>query len=265
MKLHYRKYGEGPALVILHGLFGSGDNWTSIAKQLSDTFTVILPDQRNHGQSAHSEIHDYESMRDDLNELVSDLNLRRFFLAGHSMGGKTAMAYAVRWPEKLEGLVVADISPFRGDDTSGSEHSYHGRILNAILSLDPDTMETREETDKELEKAGFPLAIRGFILKNLRRVSGNRFEWKINAPALLKNLGNIMKPMDRQSVFSHRVSGFPVLFLRGSRSDYLPKSDFPDILNIFPAAEFIEIPEAGHWLHADNPGEVIRCFRKLIY
>lgn len=264
MKLYHRKYGNGPVLVILHGLFGSGDNWTSIAKQLSETFTVILPDQRNHGQSEHSGIHDYESMRNDLHELIKDLNVERFFLAGHSMGGKTAMAFAVKWPEMLEGLLVADISPFREDDTVGTEQSYHARILNAILSLDLDAISTREEADAALEKAGFPLKIRGFILKNLRRVSGNRFEWKINAPVLLKNLENIMKPMDRQNVFSHRVSGFPVLFLRGSQSDYLPKSDYPDILNIFPAAEFVEIPEAGHWLHADNPREVIRSFRKLI-
>lgn len=264
MKLYNRKYGDGPVLVILHGLFGSGDNWTSIAKQLSDTFTVILPDQRNHGHSGHSDIHDYESMRNDLHELVKDLDVGRFFLAGHSMGGKTAMAFAVKWPEMLEGLLVADISPFRDADTVGSEHSYHARILNAILSLDLSAVSTREEADAELEKEGFPLVIRGFILKNLRRVSGNRFEWKINAHALLKNLGNIMKPMDRQAVFSQRVSGFPVLFLRGTESDYLPKSDYPEILNIFPAAEFIEIPGAGHWLHADNPDEVIRCFRKLI-
>lgn len=264
MKLFHRQYGNGPVLIILHGLFGSGDNWTSIAKQLSDTFTVILPDQRNHGLSAHSEIHDYDSMRNDLHELVKELNISKFFLAGHSMGGKTAMAFAVKWPEMLEGLVVADISPFKGDDTVGKEHSYHAGILKAILSLDLKEISSREEADGQLETSGFPEKIRGFILKNLKRTSGNNFEWKINAPVLLKNLNNIMKPMDRQSVFSHRVSGFPVLFLRGSESDYLPESDYPDILNIFPAAEFVDIPGAGHWLHADNPEEVISWFRKLV-
>ena len=92
MKLFYRKYGNGPPLIILHGLFGSSDNWVTIAKMLSESFTVYLPDQRNHGQSAHSEIHDYFSMRDDLYRTGKNLKLKKFFLAGHSMGGKTAIA-----------------------------------------------------------------------------------------------------------------------------------------------------------------------------
>ncbi len=105
-------------MIILHGLYGSSDNWVTIAKELADSFTVYLPDQRNHGQSPHSDIHDYESMSDDLFELVMDLNLGRFFLAGHSMGGKTAYPFALKWPEMLYGLIVADISPFTDEKTS---------------------------------------------------------------------------------------------------------------------------------------------------
>ena len=101
MKLFFRKYGNGPPLVILHGLYGSSDNWVTIAKHLSDSFTVYLPDQRNHGQSPHSKIHDYDSMSDDLYELVNDLKLKKIFLAGHSMGGKTAISFALKWPEML--------------------------------------------------------------------------------------------------------------------------------------------------------------------
>ncbi|HEX2967879.1 MAG TPA: alpha/beta fold hydrolase [Bacteroidales bacterium] len=264
MKLFYRKYGQGPVLVILHGLFGSSDNWTTIAKNLSDDFTVILPDQRNHGQSPHSGIHDYESMSEDLHELVTSLSISKFFLAGHSMGGKTAIAFALKWPEMLEGLLVADISPFRSDDRTGSEHSYHEKILNAMRSLDLSQINSREEADSELKKAGLSLKIRGFVLKNLRRTDNNRFEWKLNVNALLKNLNNIMRPMKRDSVLSNIITGFPVLFLKGSESDYLPPNDYPDILSAFPAAEFIEISNAGHWLHADNPDEVIKSIRKLL-
>lgn len=264
MKLFYRKYGNGPALIILHGLFGSSDNWTSIAKKLENEFTVILPDQRNHGQSPHSPVHDYESMRNDLHELVTDLSLDRFFLAGHSMGGKTAMAFAMKWPEMLQGLLVADISPFRGDDNIGTEHSYHAKILNAMLELDLSNISSREEAETELAESGLPPRIRGFILKNLRRADGNRFEWKLNAPVLLKNLPGIMKPMERNPSYSARITGFPVLFLRGSESDYLPPEDFPAILEIFPAAEFIEIPHAGHWLHADNPDAVIKAIHMFM-
>jgi pimeloyl-ACP methyl ester carboxylesterase len=103
MKLFYRKYGNGPALIILHGLFGSSDNWVTIAKKISDKFTVYLPDLRNHGNSPHSDEQDYNLMRDDLHELVTDLNLKKFFLAGHSMGGKVAISFAIRWPEMLSG------------------------------------------------------------------------------------------------------------------------------------------------------------------
>lgn len=264
MKLFYRKYGHGPVLIILHGLFGSSDNWTGIAKKLESRFTVILPDQRNHGQSPHSEVHDYESMGNDLHELVKDLSIEKFFLAGHSMGGKTAMAFAMRWPEMLLGLLVADISPFKGDDTVGAEHSYHAGILNAMLALDLTTISSREEAESGLSKFGFPPKINGFILKNLRRVEGNRFEWKLNAPSLLKNLENIMKPMERNPSYSGRVTGFPVIFLRGSESDYLPVSDYPAIREIFPAAEFIEIPGAGHWVHADNPDAVVKSINMFL-
>lgn len=264
MKLFYRKYGKGPVLIILHGLFGSSDNWTTIAKHLSNDFTVILPDQRNHGQSPHSEIHDYESMRNDLHELVKDLSVEKFFLAGHSMGGKTAISFAVKWPEMLQGLLIADISPFRGDDNVGSEHSYHAKILKTMLDLDLDKIQSREDAESELKKSGLPPKIIGFIMKNMKRTEEKRFEWKLNAPVLLKNLEYIMKPMERDSAYSSRVTGFPVIFLRGSNSDYLPPEDYADILDIFPAAEFIEIPNAGHWLHADNPEAVIKSIRRFL-
>ncbi len=264
MKLNYRKYGNGPALIILHGLFGSSDNWTTIARNLSVDFTVILPDQRNHGQSPHSEIHDYEAMRNDLHELVRDLSVEKFFLAGHSMGGKTAISYAIRWPEMIQGLLVADISPFRSDDKSGSEHSLHEKILKTMLALDLDKIASRDEAESELSKSGLSHKIIGFILKNLRRTDANNFVWKLNAPALLKNLDNIMRPMERDTEYSGRVTGFPVIFLKGSDSDYLPAEDYKDILDIFPAAEFIEIPNAGHWLHADNPEAVIDSIRRFL-
>ena len=264
MKLFYRKYGNGPVLIILHGLFGSSDNWTTIAKHLSGDFTVILPDLRNHGQSPHSEIHDYESMRNDLYELVTDLSLQKFFLAGHSMGGKIAISFAMKWPEMLLGLLIADISPFRGDDNVGSEHSYHAKILKTMLDLNLGSIHSREQAESELGKSALPPKIIGFIMKNLRRIEGNHFEWKLNAPVLLKNLEYIMEPMERDAAYSSRVTGFPVIFLRGSNSDYLPHEDYADILNIFPAAEFIEIPDSGHWVHADNPEAVIKSIRRLI-
>jgi len=148
MKLFFRKYGEGPPLIILHGLYGSSDNWATIAKNLSDSFTVYLPDQRNHGQSPHSDIHDYDSMREDLYELATDLTLKKFFLAGHSMGGKTAISFALKYPEMLNGLLIADISPFLNEAHNKVAYSQHKSILEALLSIDLTNIMRRDDVSQ---------------------------------------------------------------------------------------------------------------------
>jgi esterase len=262
MELFYRKYGNGPVLIILHGLFGSSDNWNNIAKKLQDKCTVVLPDLRNHGMSPHSDTHDYESMSNDVYELAEKLSPGKFFLAGHSMGGKTAMRFALKWPWMLNGLMVADISPFR-TGSADTEYKMHKSILETMLSLDLSKVSTRDQAEKMLSEKGFDSRIAAFILKNLHR-KGSVFEWRINAPSLMKNLDEIISPLDRSKADSLRVTGFPVLFLKGERSGYLPESDYNDILRIFPAAEFKKISNAGHWLHADNQDEVVEYFREFI-
>lgn len=264
MKLFFRKYGNGPPLVILHGLYGSSDNWVTIARSLSDSFTVYLPDQRNHGQSHHSEIHDYDSMRDDLFELANDLSLGRFFLAGHSMGGKTAISFALKWPEKLNGLLIVDISPFTNESTRNSVYLQHCTILNAILSTDLRKVSTRREAEEALIIKIPSQKIRELILKNLQRTDENTFTWKLNASSLLKNLDRIMEGIELRTDYTQQISGFPVIFLKGGDSDYISPGDFLDIRKVFPAAEIVEIPGAGHWIHADKPDEVIRNLKKLL-
>lgn len=263
MKLFYRKYGEGPPLIILHGLYGSSDNWATIAKRLSDTFTVYLPDQRNHGQSPHSDVHDYESMRDDLFEMASDLKLNKFYLSGHSMGGKTAIAFALKWPEMIIGLLIADISPFNNETTARSGYNQHKTILDAILSIDLSVVTSRTEADLILQQMIPSAQTRGFILKNIDRLSGNEFGWKINASSLRKNLDKIMEGVDRKTALENSVSGFPVTFLRGENSDYITGTDYADIKKVFPAADIITVADAGHWIHSDNPDEVVKYLKKL--
>lgn len=263
MKLFYRKYGNGPPLIILHGLYGSSDNWATIAKTIRDSYTVYLPDQRNHGQSPHSQVHDYDAMRDDIHELALDLKLDKFFLAGHSMGGKTAISFALKWPEMLNGLMIADISPFTNENTNVIAYNQHLTILNSILSVDLSQVHTRDEARSVLAEKIPSEKIRGFVLKNLERTHDNSFKWKINAASLLGNLDKIMEGIDRKSYLSLRITGFPVIFLKGAESDYLPDSDFIDILKVFPGAEFVKIKGAGHWIHADNPDEVIKNIMRL--
>jgi pimeloyl-ACP methyl ester carboxylesterase len=264
MKLFFRKYGNGPPLIILHGLYGSSDNWVTIAKNLSDRFSVYLPDQRNHGQSPHSKIHDYESMSDDLYELVNELKLKKFFLAGHSMGGKTAIAFALKWPEMLFGLLIADISPFTDEANSHSIYSQHFTILNAILSVDLNHISTRAEAEIILKEKISSEKIRGLILKNLQRSDENKFNWKLNATALLSNLDKIMEGIKRENDFNRQISGFPVIFLKGGDSDYIPTGDYNDIYKVFLAAEIIQVMGAGHWIHVDKPDEVVKNIRRLL-
>ena len=264
MKLFYRKFGDGPPLIILHGLYGASDNWVTVARQLAEHYTVILPDQRNHGQSPHSGIHDYDSMRDDLLELVTDLRLKKFFLAGHSMGGITAIAFAIKWPEMLNGLVVADISPFTNERTKVDVYNQHIAILKTILSIDISSIRSRGQAESLLLEKIPSEKERAIIMKNLQRNANDRFTWKMNPESLYNNIENILAGIDLREALIHPVTGFPVIFLKGSYSDYLSYPDMAEIKKVFPAAELIEIMGAGHWIHADKPQEVIVQISRLL-
>jgi esterase len=264
MKLFYRSFGSGPELIILHGLYGSSDNWVSIAKKLSAGFRVILPDLRNHGQSLHNTEHTYESMCEDLIELASDLNIEKFFLAGHSMGGKVAITFSLKYPSMLNGLLIADISPFINESEKTNITSEHNYILSTILSVNPSVIKSRQEMENLLSEKISSDKIRGFILKNLQRDDGNRFSWKLNAEALLQNLDNIMEGIDSETWVAQQITGFPVIFLRGEKSAYIPDSHFAMISRVFPAVQFFTIKNAGHWIHADAPDEVVSYLKKLL-
>jgi esterase len=264
MKLFCRRYGDGPPLIILHGLYGSSDNWVTIAKIISNKFTVYLPDQRNHGQSPHSEVHDYDSMSSDLFELISDLGLTKFFLAGHSMGGKTAICFALRWPEMIDGLLIADISPFTDESIKPVVFNQHQTILKTILETDLTKVSSRHEAEILLSYKISSGKILSLIMKNLQRLTDNRFAWKINTSSLIKNLENIMVGLPRPSVEYQQVTGFPVIFLKGENSDYLSPSDYKDILKMFPSAEFRTVKNSGHWLHSDTPEAVAEALISLL-
>jgi esterase len=264
MRLFYRIYGSGHPLIILHGLFGSSDNWISIARSLSSKFMVVLPDQRNHGQSPHSQIHDYNSMKEDLDELVNELGWKNFFLAGHSMGGKVAVNYALSWPEKLDGLIVADISPFSQKSSESEDFVLHKKILDYMINENISRFKARNEISSNLSRNINSEKVRELVLKNLRRRSDNTFTWKINAMAIRENLHRMAEGIKPAYEYFPEIKGFPILFLRGEYSDYLQFDDYADILRVFPGCEFITIPGAGHWIHADNPEAVKDCFMRLV-
>lgn len=261
MEMYYSELGEGPPLFIIHGLYGSSDNWMKTAKALSGRFRVYSVDLRNHGRSPHSDVHNYEVMRDDLLELLDKLSVKKATLLGHSMGGKVAVCFAGHYPDRVEQLIVADIAPvsYSGTDREKEGRAYHAEVLEAMMRIDIDSSKSRAEADRKLSETVENRRIRQFLLKNLKRNKDKSFGWRINLDVLKRELDNIMDGINESCPgFRIPVTGFPVLFIRGERSSYIKDEDFPAIRKIFPQAEIITLPGAGHWLHAEKPGEFVR-------
>ncbi len=251
MKLNYKIVGTGKPLVILHGLFGSADNWLSIARELDKEFTMYLVDQRNHGDSPHDDEWNYEVMVEDLKELLDDEGLDKAYLMGHSMGGKTVMNFALKYPERVEKLIVADIAP-------RYYPVHHESILEGLNSLDLKTISSRKEADDALANYISEPGIRQFLLKSLGR-DADGFVWKINLPVITKNIENVGEALPEGESFEG-----PTLFLAGANSNYVQQKDLPEILEFFPNYELEFVQNAGHWLHAEQPHAVVEEIRKFL-
>lgn len=242
-QLNFRERGQGPALVILHGLFGSGRNWGSIARTMSSDFRVILPDLRNHGQSFHSAEHSYQLMAADLDRLLLNQGISQFHLLGHSMGGKVAMRYAFDFPDKLLNLIILDMAP------KGYPSTQHTALLQSLQNLDLSSITSRDDADQALKELIPANSLRQFLLSNLQhRQTG--WEWQINLPVLTQNLAHISGKLELPE---QTFAGCPVHFIYGDRSDYVSIQDLALIQSYFPAASLDCLPNAGHWLHADQP------------
>lgn len=269
MNLFYRSYGHGPALIIVHGLYGASDNWVSIAKELADHFEVFLIDQRNHGRSPHNPLHTYEAMKEDLREFMDTMKIQQAVLIGHSMGGKTVMHFAKDYPERVSSLVVVDIAPVSYLETAmHRKHSInHFEIISALKSVDFEKITSRQEVEDQLASTIHSERIFKFLMKNLHRLEGNRFTWSLNVAALEENLPAILDGLNEQEFAKGKgITGFPVLFIRGGNSDYISKDVFNDIiLTIFPFAELVTIPDASHWVHVEQPALLIKTLKYFIY
>lgn len=241
MKLFYKKLGEGFPIIVLHGLFGSSDNWVSMAKRFSDKYALYLLDLRNHGQSPHSNTHDYPSMVEDLVAFVQEEKLDKAILLGHSMGGKVAMKFAVQNPTKVEKLVVVDMAP----KVYKSKSKY---IIEALMSLDLSQISSRDQADKLLADKIKNRAIRLFTLKNLYRNDDLSFSWRLNLESLNNNLEKIGGAFGTEEIFDKET-----LFLQGEHSNYILDEDYELIKRIFPKSSIEKIPNAGHWIHTEQP------------
>jgi esterase len=251
MELYAREFGQGSPVVILHGLFGFSDNWQTVAKQLSEHHLVITPDLRNHGRSPHVPTHNYPEMAEDLRAFLEAHWIFHTAIVGHSMGGKVAMQLAMHHPDMVTKLVVVDMEPGQSDDNQSS-------IFKALLDMQISDMKERKEAEAFLLDRVPDLGTRQFLLKNITRNDDGGFEWKMNLPVLWENFDNILAPVDGEPFDK------PALFIRGSRSNYIRDHEWPGVLRLFPQAQLITIPDAGHWVHADQPAALIEALRAFL-
>lgn len=251
MKLYYRETGQGEPVIILHGLFGAGDNWLSVARLLEEEYRVILPDAQNHGQSPHSPEFNYQAMVGDLAELLDELGLESALFVGHSMGGKAAMNFAVAHPDRVQKLAVVDIAP---------KHYpvHHQTILKAYSSIDLQNMKSRKDADSAMAAYIKDMGTRQFLLKNLTRAEGGGFKWKHNLPVITEQIENVGEPLPQNTRYEK-----PTLFIAGSQSDYIQPQDHAIIKEHFPKARVEVVQGAGHWVHAEKPEEVVQLLKGL--
>ena len=251
--LAYAERGAGPPIIILHGLFGAGRNWASIAASLADRHRVVTVDLRNHGESPWAEPHDYPALADDVARLIERLVARPADVVGHSMGGKAAMVLALDRPEVVERLVVVDIAPARSLNPAGG-------YVRAMRAVPLATCTGRTDVEAALTDAIPDAAMRRFLTLNLR--SGpDGLRWPNNLEALERHMESILS---FPTYPPGRTFTKPTLFVAGGRSQYLRPEHRPEIERLFPRARFAVIENAGHWVHADAPGPFIETVSRFL-
>lgn len=243
VELKSRKYGaSGNVVVIIHGLFGSADNWMSIAKRLSDRFQVYCVDLRNHGRSPWADPHTYDAMAEDLHHFFKTLDTDQIHVIGHSMGGKAVMRFAQLHTSTVDQMAVIDIGPKFYD-------IHHRSILDAYASIDLQALKSRSQADELLKPRIENWSVRQFLLKNLYKDPKNQqWRWKINVKLLSEQIANV-----GQEVWPEEHCIIPTLFIRGENSNYILEEDIDEIRSQYIYSNVVTIPNAGHWVHAEQP------------
>ncbi len=254
IELAFNDFGKGPPLVILHGLFGSKRNWSSIAKALSNRYHVFCLDLRNHGDSPWADGMDYRALAGDVHAFLKRHALHKATVIGHSMGGKTAMALSLLHGELVDALVVVDIAPAptAGDDVRD--------YLEILAELPLAAFSSRSEIENHLTEAIPEPSIRAFLLQNLVRAD-ERLQWRVNLAALSDGMDDITGFIDPGHGRSYRG---PTLFVAGGNSAYVQPHDHAIVTSLFPGARIEVIPGAGHWLHAEQPGAFMRLLEDFL-
>lgn len=251
MILNSQDFGTGKAVVLFHGLFGSGDNLRAIARGLEDSYRVILPDLPNHGMSPHISSSTHEAMVDQLETFLDEIPGEPV-IGGHSLGAKLAMLIALRNPERYPALISIDMAP-REYEAS------HSDILSGLRAVPLSEISSRRDADEMLATAVPNAGVRSFLLKNLARTQSG-FRWRLNLDAIIADYDGMLGWRPADSTYTH-----PALFVGGENSRYLQaERDRERILTWFPHARIEMIEDAGHWLHADKPAEVVAEIRAFL-
>lgn len=253
MDLNFKVMGDGPPLIILHGLFGALDNWITLGRSFGEDFKTYLIDQRNHGKSPHTPSHSYPEMANDLKEWMDTQEIEHAFLLGHSMGGKTIMEMALTYPDRVSALVVADMAPVQYE-------AHHQAVFRALEAVPLKEIESRAQAERILNMHLSDPGVVQFLLKNIDRTPEGKYLWKMNLPVLIHEYDRILEEIPGNRTFTK-----PVLALRGGKSNYVQDHYLPAFRELFPELELETIEEAGHWVHAEAPGpfyEIVLSFLK---
>jgi len=252
MSLYFRQIGQGHPIVLHHGVFGSSDNLLTVSRSLAERgYSVYALDARNHGQSPRSDVFDYPSMADDVEQFLIEQGLDEVTLVGHSMGGKVAMQYVSSF-SRAKRLVVVDIAP-------KFYPVHHDHIIQALQSVPLATLSSRKEAEEYLAQWIPKPDERQFILKNLYRREDGAFDWRINVPVLAREIYQVGGDVLPKGKFM-----LPALFLAGGDSSYILPEDHATILRLFPNAQMQTIEGAGHWVHAQQPAAFVESIDYFI-
>ncbi len=251
IELYARRKGDGPWLIMLHGLFGSGDNLGGLARLLEANYRILLLDLRNHGRSPHAPEMAYVDMAQDVFEAMDRHDIEKAIVFGHSMGGKVAMQVALAAPARISALIVGDIAPVRYGN-------HHDRILKGLQAVSKAAPQSRSGAQELLAEYVDEPDVLNFLMTNWRRDDQGKWCWRINLPAIAARYADIANGND-----SGRYDG-PVLFLRGEHSDYVQTAHRDKILALFPSATVKTIGGTGHWLHAEKPDMVARSILRFL-
>ncbi|NND82774.1 MAG: alpha/beta fold hydrolase [Gammaproteobacteria bacterium] len=260
MLLHHQIFAPEAAvvadhrpLIIVPGLFGSIANWRGMASALASHYEVVVVDQRNHGRSPHADSQSFDDMVSDLSALIDHHGWSSVLLAGHSLGGKVAMQFALRYPEQVDKLLVLDIAPVR------YTHS-HAPFLQHLMALDLSSLSSRAEADRALQAVIEDAGTRLFLLQSLAGSLGSYY-WRLNLSVLYQYMNEMMDFPPPGASTNYQG---PALFISGELSDYVRPEHRQLILRLFPHAKFNSIADAGHWLHAEQPEAVLAVMRSFL-